>query len=117
MLNLPDNNFFSSPEPHRSSLIFLRDFILQYSDRITEKWSNNTPFYYYNKKSICFISYDPKTKIIYISFTNGYLLKHKKLLSEGRKKMKIFYVDPTVDIDVKSLKAILSSACGLLLKS
>ena len=33
-------------------------------------------------------------------------MKHKKLVSEGRKQIKVFYIDPEKDIDVKSLKAI-----------
>ena len=108
-----DNYFFSLPEPQRSCLLFLREVVLSYSDKITESRKFNTPFYYYDKKWLGFISYDPKTKIIYIAFAKGYLMKHPKLVSEGRKKQKIFYVDPAKDIDIKSLKAILKEVCQL----
>lgn len=93
--------------------MFIRDFILGFDKEISEKWSFNTPFYYHNKKSVCFISWDPNKKIIYISFTNGYLLRHPKLLSEGRKKQKIIYIDPEKDIDVTALKKILSAAIDI----
>lgn len=114
MKDLLNNNFFSSTEPQRSCLLFLRDFILGYSNNVSEKWSNNTPFYYLKKKSLCFISYDPKTKIIYISFTKGFLITHKALVSEGRKKARIIYVDPEKDIDLKTLKQVFDMACSLL---
>lgn len=90
--------------------MFIRDYILGFDKEISEKWSFNTPFYYHKKKSVCFISWNPKNKIIYISFTNGYLLTHPKLLSEGRKKQKILYIDPEKDIDVATLKKILGAA-------
>jgi hypothetical protein len=37
-------------------------------------------------------------------------MKHKKLVSEGRKQIKVFYIDTEEDIDVKSLKAMLNEA-------
>ena len=108
-----DHYFNSLQEPQRSCLLYLRTFLLEFSEKMSEKRSNNTPFYYYNKKSIGFISYDPKTKEIYFSFTNGHKLKHPKLVSEGRKKMKIFRIDPTKDIDVKNLKQVLEAAISI----
>jgi len=108
-----DNYFFSLPEPEQSCLLFLRRFILDHSDKITESRKFNTPFYYYNKKWLGFISYDPKTRIIYIAFTKGYLIEHPKLVSEGRKQQKIIYIDPKKDVNVKSLKKILRIACDL----
>ena len=108
-----DNYFLSLQEPHQSCLLFLRSFLLGYSTDITEKRSFNTPFYYYKGKSIGFISYDPKTGIIYFSFTRGFLLHHPALVSEGRKKQKVLYIDPAKDVDVESLNAVLEMACGL----
>lgn len=108
------NNYFATlPEPDQSCLLFLRRIILQHSEFITESWSFNTPFYRYKSRSLCFISYDKKTSTIYVSMTHGNKIQHRKLLSEGRKKMKIFYVDATQDIDIKSLNQILKKACAL----
>ncbi|PBQ31487.1 hypothetical protein CNR22_06820 [Sphingobacteriaceae bacterium] len=113
MQNSVDHYFNSLEEPFRSCLLYLRTFLLGFSDEISEKRSNNTPFYYYRKKSIGFISYDPKTKDIYFSFTNGHKIEHPKLASEGRRKMKIFKVDPEKDVDIDNLREILNSALGL----
>lgn len=108
-----DNYFITLEEPYQSCLLFLRQFILDHSSNITESRKFNTPFYYFNKKWLGFISYDHKSKIIYFAFANGYLIKHPKLVSEGRKKQKIFYVDAGKDIDVKNLEQILKLACKL----
>ncbi|MDO9000792.1 MAG: DUF1801 domain-containing protein [Bacteroidota bacterium] len=116
MLNHLDNYFFSLEEPHRSCLLFLRQFILNYSNQLSEQWKFNTPFYYYNNKWFCYISYHKKTKLIYIGFVQGYKIKHSKLLSEGRKQVKVFYIDPEKDIDVKNLNAIFKKACSLYKK-
>jgi hypothetical protein len=105
-----DNFFLSLTEPDKSCLLFLRDYMLGFSDEITESWKNHTPFYYYRKKWMAFISYDTRTRIIYISFTDGCSMHHRKLLSEGRKRMKIFYVKAEEDIDIESLNKIMKMA-------
>ena len=66
----------------------------------------NTPFYYYKGKWFAFISYDPKKRDIYISFVKGGQVLHPQLLSEGRKKMKIYKIFPEKDINTKELIAI-----------
>ena len=101
------------PEPDRSCLLYLRQHILQHSPHITEAWKFNTPFYYYKGRWLCFISYHKITRVTYISMVNGGKINHPKLVSEGRKKMKIFYVDTQKDVDVKSLDSILTLSLKL----
>lgn len=108
-----DNYFMTIEDPYGSCLLFLRDYILKYSEKISEQRKNNTPFYYYEGKWLAFLSYDPKTKIIYLSFVNGYQMHHPKLMSEGRKKMKILYIDPFKDIDIKCLNEVLKMALSV----
>lgn len=76
-----------------------------------EAWKFNTPFYYYKKKWLCFISYDPKNSRTYVSFVNGFKMKHPLLVAEKRKKMRIFLVDVNADVDVHALKQLLQQAC------
>jgi len=110
MLNVIDNFFFSLAEPERSCLLFIRQFVLEHSPEISENWKFNTPFYNYKGKWMCYLSYNQKTKVIYIGFVHGFRMSHKKLLSEGRTQVKVFYVDPNKDVDIKSLKTILKQA-------
>jgi len=113
MLNYIDNYFFNLPEPEQSCLLFVRDFILDYSKDISEEWKFNTPFYYYKGKWLCYISYNKKNKSIYIGFVKGYLMKHAKLVSEGRKQIKVYHLDANNDIDLKSLRSIMKEALKL----
>lgn len=108
-----NNPFAILPEPERSCLLYLRQVILQHSSHITEAWKFNTPFYYYKGRWLCFISYHPVTKVIYISIVNGGKITHPKLVSEGRKKMKIIYVDAQKDMDIKSISEILTVSLKL----
>lgn len=102
------NNFFLSlPEPQQSVLLFLQQFFKQEMG-LEESWKFNTPFYYTKKKWFAFISYNPKNHEIYISFVKGGQLNHPKLVSEGRKQMKIYYINPEKDIDTKELSKIIS---------
>lgn len=113
MLRQLDNYFHSLPEPEQGCLLFLRQHIINYSEDITDAWKFNTPFFYYKKKWLCYLSYNKKTKVIYIGFVKGYKLNHSKLLSEGRKQIKVFYVDANKDVDVKNLDKILKMATNL----
>ncbi len=54
-----------------------------------------------------------KNKKIYLAFVQGYRMKHPKLLSEGRKQIKVFYIDADKDIDIKSLNAMMKEAKAL----
>jgi len=105
-----DDYFLSLPEPEQSCLLFLRQFILDFNKGISEHWHYNTPFYYYQGKWMCYISYQSKKRILYLAFVHGNQLKHKKLLSEGRKQVKVFYLDAAKDVNIRTLKAIFTEA-------
>lgn len=110
MLNALDDYFLNLPEPEQSCLLFLRQFILEFNKGISEHWHYHTPFYYYKGKWMCYISYQRKKRILYLGFVHGNKLRHKKLLSEGRKQIKVYYLDPAKDLDIKTLKAIFKEA-------
>ena len=105
--------FLSLPEPEQSCLLYMRQFLLESSPQITETWKFNTPFYYYKGHWFCYLIYQPKNKKIYLSFVQGYRLNHPKLVSEGRKQMKVYYVKADQDIALKELKQIMRSAMAL----
>lgn len=102
-----DNYYFSLPEPEQSCLLFLRRFLLDHSPHISEHFKFSTAFFYYKKEHLCYFSISKKTGKTYIGFVQGHRISHPKLLSEGRKQIKVFYLDPSQDVDVKTLKAIL----------
>lgn len=72
--------------------------------QLTEQWKFNTPFYYYQNKWFCYISYNKKSKEIYIGFVRGYMLSHPSLVSDNRKQIKVYYINAEEDINVEELK-------------
>jgi hypothetical protein len=106
-----DNYFLSLPEPEQSALLFLRHF-LKVEMNLHENIKFNTPFYYYQNKWFCYLSYGKKKKDIYIGFLKGYKVSHPKLVAEGRKHVKIYKIFPEKDINTKELTSI----CKLLKK-
>ncbi len=113
MLNQLDNYYLSKPEPQQSCLLFLRKFLLDHSPQMEETWKYTTAFFTYKKKMFCYFSISKKTNKLYIGFVDGNKIKHKKLAQEGRKQIRVFYIDPDKDVDVKSLKEILCLAVKL----
>ena len=104
-----DNYFLALPEPEQSTLLFLRHFFIK-EMKLQEHWKYNTPFYYYDNKWFCYLSYSKKKQDLYVGFVKGYKVTHTKLLDEGRKQIKIYRIHPEEDINTKELSEI----CKLL---
>ena len=100
-----DNFFLTLLEPEQSALLFLHQFLVEEMQLQTDR-KFNTPFYYFQEKWFGYLNYDPKKRDIYISFVKGNEVMHPKLVSEGRKKMKIYRIVPEKDINTKELREI-----------
>jgi hypothetical protein len=108
-----DNYFLEKKEPVKSCLLFLRSYILQYDANITEVWRYGMPFYLYKEKRVCYLWVNKKSDRPYIGLVNGYKINHALLLQEKRTRMKIMLFDPSEDIPVKAVAAILKMAIAL----
>jgi hypothetical protein len=104
---MKENLVFSNvPEPHQSSLLFLRKFFKE-EIGLEERIKFNTPFYYYRGKWFAYLSYNAKRNHeIYIGFIKGFMIQFPNLESEGRKQVKLFRINGHQDIDVTSLEKI-----------
>lgn len=100
-----DNYILSLSSEKQETFLFLRQFILDSSNLIEEKWKYKLPFFYYKNKPLCYI-YSDKISM-YISFMRGKYINHSALVSDGRKYVKLYRIDPTEDIDTKELQAII----------
>jgi hypothetical protein len=105
--NQTDNYFLTLPEPSQSALLYLRQFFMNEMG-LTEAWKFNTPFYYYKNKWFCYLIYIKKKDETYISFVLGNKIEFPNLVSEGRKKMKIYKINPNENINTLELKEIVS---------
>lgn len=105
MQSLTDNYFLTVPEPSQSALLYLRQFFINEMG-LTETWKFNTPFYYYKNKWFCYLSYNKKKDDTYIGFVWGIKIDYPNLVSEGRKQIKIYKINPTENIKEKDLRKI-----------
>lgn len=108
----PGDEKISKQKPEYSAImLFLRQHLLAYDKNISEAFKYMTLYYAYKGRGICYMHL--KDDYVYLGFT-GRGLKHPKLVSEGRKVIKIFKCYVNGDIDIKSLNTILARACALI---
>ena len=105
-----DAYYQKQPEPNRSCLQALRNIILGYDSRISETWKYQTPFFLLDKKMLCYLSVDRRTRLPYIGWVEGRSMNHPALESGGRKRVKVFAVNPKKDIPISQLEQILQQA-------
>ncbi|MET3535459.1 DUF1801 domain-containing protein [Chryseobacterium limigenitum] len=100
--------FYRIKEPERSTLLFLRQKILE-SDKenITEPLSFGLPFFKYKKKMLCYLYYSKKHKKHYVSFYHGDRIEHPELIQEGRKKFKILLIEMEKDLPVELILSLI----------
>lgn len=113
MLRPIDNYFLQQEEPVKSCLLFLRGHITTGYADITEAWKYGMPFYLYKKRMFCYLWVHKIYKQPYIGFVKGREMDHPDLILEKRAKMKIFLLDPYMDIPVKKITLLLKMALRL----
>ncbi|MFN8712760.1 MAG: DUF1801 domain-containing protein [Bacteroidota bacterium] len=113
MLRPADNWFLSHAEPERSCLQQLRQIILAYRPDMTEKLSYGMPTYYKGKKRLVYLWYHKTHHCPYIGFIDGNLLNDLDLLAENRSRMKIFLINPLLDLPVKRIHELLGAVIKL----
>ena len=113
MIRDPDSYFLSKEEPTRSCLLALRTIILKQDPAVTETVKYGMPCYCYKKKVFCYLWTDKKTDEPYLLLVEGRHLTHPGLEAGTRSRMKIFRVNPTADLPLKSIKSLLKKALEL----
>ena len=109
----PDNYYLNQEEPNRSCLLALRTIILKQDINIiaTQKWG--MPCFCYKKKMFCYLWTDKKTNEPYLLMVEGKHLNHPELEQGKRSRMKIFRVNSSEDLPVKTIESILQTALDL----
>ena len=108
-----DDFYLHKTEPNKSCLLVLRDLILNQDELISETKKYGMPCFCYKKKMFCYLWVDKKTNEPYILFVEGQHLDHSDLEVGTRKRMKIFRVNSTQDIPVKTISQLLQTALDL----
>ena len=105
--------YLKKAEPNKSCLLALRSIILDQDKDITETQKYGMPCFCYKKKMFCYLWTDKKTDEPYILLVEGKYIDHPKLEGGGRKRMKVFRVDPRKDLPIKTITDILQNAVNL----
>ncbi|HEY6504269.1 MAG TPA: DUF1801 domain-containing protein [Chitinophagaceae bacterium] len=113
MLRPIDNYYLQQDEPFKSCLQFLRQHILRFDDNITEGWSYGMPFFYFKGKRFCYLWIHKKYQKPYIGIVDGNRIGHPGLIMEKRARMKILLLEPTKDIPLKKIDALLKEVLAL----
>jgi hypothetical protein len=108
-----DKYFLQQEEPVKSCLQFLRSYILQLDENISEAWKYGMPFYCYRGKMCCYLWVHKKYHQPYIGIVEGAGIRHPDLIQEKRARMKILLIDPVRDIPIKKIKGILEEMVDL----
>lgn len=113
MLSPLDAWYDKHGEPVKSCLQFLRDHILAADPGLTEAMKYGMPFFCYKGKMLCYLWLHKQHHCPYLGIVDGKLIDHPDLLPEKRARMKIFLIDPTKNIPIKTMDAILKEMLKL----
>lgn len=108
MLRPIDTWFLNHPEPAKSCLQFLRNYIPKQDTNITEDWKYGMPFFCYRGKMFCYLWVHKKYKQPYLGIVEGALINDADLIQEKRARMKILLIDPEQDIPIAKIDTILA---------
>jgi len=107
-----DNCYLEHEEPVRSSLLALRKLILSFDKEITEAWKYKMPFFCIKGKMFCYVGLTRK-RIGLIGIVEDKKVIHPDLQMENRSRMKIIPFDPTRDLPIRTIRAILKMTLDL----
>ena len=108
-----DSFYFEKREPQKSCLLALRDIVLDQSPRLKECLKYGMPCFCLNKKAVCYLWTDKKTKEPYLLFVAGNRMNHEALEAGNRARMKIFRVSAYHDIPMETIRVLMKEALAL----
>lgn len=102
--------YLNKTEPNQSCLLAMQAIVLQFHNGFSETIKYGSPCFIYLGKPLVYLWLDKKTSHPYYLFVEGKHLSHPKLEAGDRKRMKIYRIDPSADIDIDEVNAILAEA-------
>ena len=111
-----DNFYINKHEPQRSCLMAMRAIVLGYDSHISETTKYGMPCFCFKGKMFCYLWMDKKSAEPYFLMVEGKYLKHPKLETGSRTRMKIFRVDPNKDLPIGDIDLIMNQALDVYRK-
>jgi uncharacterized protein YdhG (YjbR/CyaY superfamily) len=113
MIQEIENFYLDKKEPNKSCLLALRSIILRQDSNITETVKYGMPCFCYKKKMFCYLWTDKKTEEPYILMVEGKHLNHSGLEQGKRSRMKIFRINPNIDLPLRTIEKLINAALDL----
>ena len=113
MVQEAEDYYLSKKEPIKSCLLALRDIILRQDNNVGETWKYGMPCFSYRKKMFCYLWTDKKTDEPYILMVEGKHLNNHGLEQRKRSRMKIFRINPNIDIPLLEVEQLINDALDL----
>lgn len=108
-----DRYYAALPEPARTRMQALREFILAHDPHVTEAWKYRMPFFCYRGKMFCYVWTDAASGHPYLGLVEGQRLFHPQLVQGDRARMKVLPLDPIRRLPADLIRALLSDAIAL----
>ena len=108
-----DSFYLNKIEPNKGCLLTLRAIILDFDENIIETTKYGMPCFCFKQKMFCYLWIDNKTEEPYILFVEGKHLDYPKLEIGNRSRMKIFRINPNIDLPKGIIELLLSNAINL----
>lgn len=70
-MNPVENYILQQHEPYQSIMLYLRSVLVKTLPNIEERFSYKIPFYYYNKKPLCYLNVLKGTSYVDVGFMEG----------------------------------------------
>lgn len=107
MLDQLHNYYLQLPEPTKSCMLAVRDYVLAYDADITEAWKYCTPFFSYRGRMLCYLNTLRPGGQPYLGAVQGKYINHPQLLLGDRVRVKYLLLDPDSDLPLNIVDLVL----------
>ncbi|MBC9912567.1 DUF1801 domain-containing protein [Chitinophaga varians] len=108
-----DSFYLRQDEATREIFLALKDIILSVDEEIVNELKYGMPFFCFRGRMFCYLWTHKKHLQPYIGIVEGKHFSQSWLEQEKRSRMKIMLLDPTKDLPVNRIKAIVRQAINL----
>ena len=116
-MNPTEQYFLSQKEPYQSIMLYVRSVIFKALPEVSEKYKYKIPFYYHNKKPLCYLNILKNTNYVDVAFVQGSFLEERFLIlkdDNNRKQVRSIQVKSLEDFDELLFIELLRTAAHLL---
>lgn len=99
--------FLQLPEPNKSGMLAVRDYVLAYDAQITEAWKYRVPFFCYQGRMLCYLNTLRPSGQPYLGAVQGKLIDHPQLVQGDRVRVKYLLLDVNDDLPLHIVDLVL----------